>query len=201
MEKNTSSISDSQHSLIRAFVAVPIPEAASKELDRYLNSLKNMTDLRWVTAAQFHITLRFLGEQTQEIIEHVRDALSHVRFSPFEIELSYTGAFPNMRCPRVLWLSGNQGKRELIALAETVNKSMDAIGLPHEKRAFKPHLTLARTNGVSLPSELLRELKNPPKLHWCSDNFDLMRSKLTPQGPLYSKIPLSKEYDAGKVYQ
>ncbi len=102
-----------------------------------------------------------------------------------------------MRCPRVLWLSGNQGKKELTALAETVNKSMDEIGLPHERRTFKPHLTLARTNGVPLPSELLMALKNPPKLNWCCDNFDLMRSKLTPRGALYSKIPLSKEYNVG----
>ncbi len=197
MEKDSSSIIESDHSLIRAFVAVPIPEFAAQELERYLNSLKQKACLHWVTSAQFHITLRFLGEQTQEIIEQARDALSHLQFSPFEIELSYAGAFPNMRCPRILWLSGNQGKRELTSLAEAVNKSMDEIGLPSEKRAFKPHLTLARTKGTPLPPQLLMALKKPPTLSWCCDSFDLMRSRLTPRGALYSKIPLSEEYDVG----
>ncbi len=185
-----------EHSLIRAFVAVPIAEAAGNELSHYLNSLKQMASLRWVTPEQFHITLRFLGEQTKEMIGQVRDALSHLKFSPFEIELSYAGAFPNMRRPRVLWLSGDQGKKELASLAEAVNKSLDEIGVPSEKRAFKPHLTLARTNGTPLPPELVRELKKPPTLSWCCDSFDLMCSRLTPQGALYSKIPLSGEYDA-----
>ena len=100
-----------------------------------------------------------------------------------------------MRCPRVLWLSGNQGRRELASLGETVNRSLDEIGLPSERRAFKPHLTLARTNGTPLPPKLMMELKKPPTLSWRCDSFNLMRSMLTPRGALYSKIPLSGEYD------
>ena len=191
MEKHVSSISDAKHSLIRAFVAVPIAEAAARELESFLNTLKNKACLRWATQAQFHITLRFLGEQTQEIIDQVRGVLAHLSFSPFDIELSYVGAFPNMRCPRVLWLSGKQGMKELTALAESVNRSLAEIGLVPEKRAFKPHLTLARTNGMALPPELIEALKNAPTLLWRCDNVDLMRSNLTPHGAVYSKIPLS----------
>ena len=191
MEKRVSSGSDAKHSLVRAFVAVPISEVAARELESFLNTLKKMASLRWVTQAQFHITLRFLGEQTQAIIDQVRAVLAHLQFSPFDIELSYAGAFPDLKRPRVLWLSGRQGMRELTALAESLSKSLAEIGLAPEKRVFKPHLTLARTNGLPLPPQLCVALKHAPTLLWRCDNVDLMRSKLTPHGAVYSKIPLS----------
>ncbi len=190
MEKAGSSQPHSQHSLIRTFIAVSLPDAAAKELELFLNSLKPQAHLRWVKASQMHITLRFLGEQTWEMLEKVRNALSSLQFCPFEIELSYAGAFPNFHCPRVLWISGQKGMKELTSLAESVNKSLVDIGLPHEKRSFKPHLTLARTKGNPLPPELITALQHAPTLRWHCKSFDLMRSNLTPRGPVYAKIPL-----------
>ena len=90
-----------------------MPEPAAGELERFLEALKPPARLRWVTRAQFHITLRFLGEQTRETIEQVKKALAPIRFAPFGMELSYAGAFPNMKRPRVLWLSGKKGKGAL----------------------------------------------------------------------------------------
>ena len=183
--------SESQKSLIRAFVAVPISESSAKELESFVDSLRKMARLRWVTAAQFHITLRFLGEQTPEVIDRVKGALNLIHFSPFDIELSYAGAFPNMNSPRALWLAGKQGINELTELATKVNKAIDALGLIPEQRKFSPHLTLARTNGTPLPAQLIEALKKPPRLTWNCNKFFLMRSKLTPNGAVYSKIPLS----------
>ncbi len=186
-----SATSSVKNSLVRAFVAVPVPEPAAGELERFLNTLRPLSRLRWVTRAQFHITLRFLGEQTWETIERVKQALIPVRFEPFDVELSYAGAFPNMERPRVLWLSGNRGKNELTALAGAVNAAVDAVGLPKEGRAFKPHLTLARADGMPQSVALLKALGSVPPLVWRCEGFDLMRSRLTPQGAIYSKIPLA----------
>ena len=183
--------SDSAKSLVRAFVAVSVPEPAASELECFINALRPLARLRWVTRAQFHITLRFLGEQTRETREQVKKALAPIRFEPFEVELSYAGAFPNMGHPRVLWLSGSQGKKELTALSESVNAAIDTIGLSREERAFTPHLTLARADGMPLPGPLLKALENVPPIVWRCDGFDLMRSRLTPSRAIYSKIPLS----------
>ena len=172
-------------------MAIPVPDPAASELERFLGTLKPLARLRWVTRAQFHITLRFLGEQTRETIDRVKAALVPLHFEPFEIELSHAGAFPNKGCPRVLWLSGEQGRGELTALAEAVNRAIDAAGLPPEERAFKPHLTLARSDGTPLPPVLMKALEDAPTLAWRCEGFDLMRSRLTPQGAIYTKIPLS----------
>ena len=183
--------SDPKNSLIRAFVAVPIAEPKAKELESFLQSLRKLANLRWVTCEQFHITLRFLGEQTPAMIDKVRGALNLIHFNPFDIELSYAGAFPHMSSPRALWLSGKEGMKELTDLAAMVNEAIDALGVALEKRKFKPHLTLARTDGRPFPAQLIAALKDSPRLIWRCDKFDLMRSKLTPRGAVYSKIPLS----------
>ena len=185
-----SATSEKKNALVRAFAAVHVPEPTADELERFLEGLRPLANLRWVTRTQFHITLRFLGEQTRETIERVKSALSPLRFEPFEVELSYAGAFPNMERPRVLWLSGKKGKEALTALAESVNEAIDTVGIPHEDRAFKPHLTLARTDGTPFPQPLVKVLENVPTLVWRCDGFDLMRSRLTPGGAIYSKIPL-----------
>ncbi|MBO4301265.1 MAG: RNA 2',3'-cyclic phosphodiesterase [Desulfovibrio sp.] len=183
--------SDSKDYLVRAFVAINIPEPAASELERFLGTLKPLASIRWVKREQLHITLRFLGEQTRETIERVKRVLTPLSFDPFDVELSYAGAFPNLKSPRVLWLSGKRGMGELSHLAEKANRAIDSVGLPCEKRGFKPHLTLARTDGNPFPPALLEKLKNPPTIGWRCDGFDLMRSRLTPQGAVYSKIPLS----------
>ena len=188
---NPRADSDLKNGLVRAFVAVSVPEPASSELERYLDSLRPLAGLRWVTRAQLHITLRFLGELRPETLEQVKDRLASLRFEPFEVGLSCAGAFPAMSCPRVLWLSGKRGKKKLFAMAEAVDEAVAAAGLARERRAFKPHLTIARTNGTPLPPALMRALENTPMLAWRCESFDLMRSRLTPQGAVYTKIPLA----------
>ncbi len=189
--KNSSSGSDEHNALIRAFIAVLIPEPAKSTLASYLKTLTPLARLRWVTPAQFHITIRFLGEQPQSTIEQVKAVLRPVSFDPFEVELSHAGAFPSLENPRSLWLSGKNGTKELNNLVKVVNSSLDSTGFPREKRAFKAHLTLARTNGMPLPAELLQALRNPPRLTFTCKSFALMRSRLTPHGAVYSEIPLS----------
>ncbi|MBQ7617650.1 MAG: RNA 2',3'-cyclic phosphodiesterase [Desulfovibrio sp.] len=178
------------HPLIRAFVAILLPEPAQSVLANYLKTLRPLAKLKWVKETQLHITLRFIGEQPKSTILQVKTALQAISFSPFEIELSKIGAYPAPTYPRVLWLAGRNNLKELNDLAEKVNSTLEDI-LPREKRPFKAHLTLARTHGAPLPEELLQKLQHPPLLSFTCQSFALMQSTLTPNGPLYTKIPLS----------
>ena len=99
--------------LIRSFVAVKVPGNVADELENFLAELRPLAKIRWVRRSQFHITLKFLGENTREVTEDVKEALEAVKnFEPFTVELSYIGAFPNLNAPRVLWLSGDKGAKE-----------------------------------------------------------------------------------------
>ena len=189
---------NNNNNLIRAFIAVNIDEPAGAELEKFLNNLRPLVKLKWVTRPQFHITLKFLGENNFKIIEQVKQAIKNIKFSPFNITLDHAGAFPNFNRAKVLWLSCSQGRSELINLADLINNNLHNSGLKFEEdndnREFKPHFTLARIPkfyNTPLPQNLLDELKNfNLKFSWQCREFNLMRSTLTPQGAVYSKINL-----------
>ena len=139
---------------VRTFVAVLLSEAAAREAERLLDRLRPLARCRWVTRAQLHITLRFLGELSPAAVERVRSAVAAVAVQPFDIELHRAGAFPDLARPRTLWLGGDRGASELTALAGRVNDALFGVGIPRNDRPFSPHLTLARSDGSPLPPAL-----------------------------------------------
>ena len=176
--------------LIRSFVAVKVPGNVADELENFLADLRPLAKIRWVRRSQFHITLKFLGENTREVTEDVKEALVAVKnFEPFTVELSYIGAFPNLNAPRVLWLSGDKGAKELGHVAKKVNDVIfDAAGIERDAKKFQAHLTLARLKDSYLPENLVRKLGEVPKLSWICDELFLMKSDLKPSGPVYSQL-------------
>ena len=187
-------MNEARETPVRAFVAVPVAEAAARELERLITRLRSLAAggprLRWASRDQLHVTLRFLGEQPPEAIDRIRDALAPIRFAPFDIELTRAGAFPGPGPdrPRTLWLGGERGAAELTDLARQVEDALAGAGIPREGRPFRPHLTLARGNGASLPEPLREALKKIPALRWRCEGFALMRSRLTPGGAVYTKL-------------
>ena len=176
--------------LIRAFVAVKLPGKCADTLENFLAELRPLANIRWVRREQFHITLKFLGELEPRVIEQVKDALSELKeFEPFRVGLDHIGAFPNLSSPRVLWLSGEKGARELGRIAREVDEVLsEEAGLERESRKFRAHLTLARLRDARLPEELVRRLGEVPAMEFECGELFLMRSQLTPRGPVYSQL-------------
>ena len=167
-----------------------MPEDISSELENFLAELRPLSKIRWVKYGQFHITLKFLGELEPGIIAQVKDSLTPLKtFKPFTIELSYIGAFPNLNTPRVIWLSGDKGARELTQLSRQVNDVLyEEVDLAKDEKRFKPHLTLARVKDERLTEELIRKLGEVKNFSWVCDELFLMRSELTPKGPIYTEL-------------
>ncbi len=104
------------------------------------------------------------------------------------LSLKGLGAFPNSRSPRVLWLGIESGP-ELERLAAAVDKQMASVGFAREKRAFSPHVTLARFN--QRPRGNLGSLLSdaqPTFGTMTANEFYLYESKLSPQGSRYAKL-------------
>ena len=176
--------------LIRAFVAVKVPNEVCEGLEDFLAELRPLSKIRWVKFSQFHITLKFLGELRPEVISQVKNSLLPLKnFNPFTIELSYIGAFPNLNSPKVIWLSGDKGARELSNLSQKVNDVLfDEVDLPKETKKFKAHLTLARLKNESLTEEIIRKLGTVKNFSWECNEMFLMRSELTTKGPIYTEL-------------
>ena len=176
--------------LIRAFVAVKVPGNVADELENFLAELRPLAPIRWVRREQFHITLKFLGELPREVIEQVKEALEGLKyFEPFRVELNHVGAFPNLSAPRVLWLGGERGASELGRIAREVDVCLnEEAALERETRKFRAHMTLARLRDSLLPEELVRKLGEVPSMEFECGELFLMRSQLTPKGPIYSQL-------------
>jgi 2'-5' RNA ligase len=140
----------------RLFVAVPLPAEATATLARLVDEIRALglagqgRDVRWVRLDGLHLTLRFLGPTPEDrvapTIEAVRAAASSLR--AFELVLGDGGAFPNLERPRAIWVDLVSGADQLGIAASIVDASLTHAGWDIEERPFRPHLTLARSDGV-----------------------------------------------------
>jgi RNA 2',3'-cyclic 3'-phosphodiesterase len=142
--------------MVRAFIAVDLDPGLKSALEAIVGDLGKAPgsgSVRWVGSSGMHLTLKFLGEISDEQAAQVSSALGEVvlRHRAFELTLAGTGVFPpGRRDPRVLWV-GITSVPPLLALQEDIEGVMDILGFEREKRRFHPHLTLGR---VKFPSRL-----------------------------------------------
>jgi 2'-5' RNA ligase len=126
----------------RLFVAIRPPETVREQL---LGLMEGMPGMRWQGDDQLHLTLRFVGEVERPVAEDLSAALRHVRFERFSIALAGVGKFEKHR-NGALW-AGVHPKEQLKALNAKIERACQSAGLAPERRAFHPHITLARWKG------------------------------------------------------
>jgi len=127
--------------MIRLFTALEIPTTTAGRLQSLQSGLQSA---RWIEPESFHITLRFIGEVSEDTASEVDEALSSVQADPFEVELCGLGQFGNKR-PRAVW-AGLIDTPSLLALQAHLETVLKKIGLTPESRKYMPHVTLARLN-------------------------------------------------------
>jgi 2'-5' RNA ligase len=137
---------------------VALPEPAAAEIREVVERVRSMPlpdgarDVRWVRLDGLHLTLRFLGPTPEDLIGPTIAAVEAVAANaagPIPIELSGSGTFPSGRRPRTLWIGVSDGVDALTALADQTEAALVAAGWPSDDRPFRPHLTLARSDGVA----------------------------------------------------
>lgn len=154
--------------------------------------------LGWVDEAGVHLTLKFLGEQPDDVVTGLRattDAVS-ARHRAFTMRVGQIGAFPNFRRARVVWMGVEQEPR-LELLHHDVEVACEALGFEVEGRAFRPHLTLARVKDRARPDEdALRRLARASRQIDFEEevpvrSIDLMRSHTGGGGSRYELLHAS----------
>nr|MBO2507656.1 RNA 2',3'-cyclic phosphodiesterase [Bacillota bacterium] len=177
---------------IRCFLAVPVGEQVREALSRWLRSVRSrLPNARWVDPQNYHLTIKFYGEQEQAAVERLAQSLSASLsgLGAIEVEIAGLGAFPSLDRPRVLWAGVGEGARELQRLAGIVEAASVGLDIPADRRDFRPHLTLARfrveIRGRDLPPDVLAERERSWG-RFTADRVHLMRSRLTPNGAQYS---------------
>ena len=173
---------------MRVFVAI---EISNKET---INSIKKIQDkinidAKPVKSKNFHFTLQFLGEISEETKYKIIQALHTIEFSSFSITLKGVGAFPKLKFPRVIWIGTDKnGGNMLIQLSKKVEKVMEPLGFFSDK-PFKPHITIFRIKKKIV--DITDELESQKVIDFGIQeifSIKLKKSELTSSGPIYSDL-------------
>ncbi len=141
----------------RLFVAIELPEPLRKTL---ADLDPGLPGVRWLEAANLHLTLSFLGDAvTADEETRLLATLETVAVAPFFLPLEGLGSFGRPHRPTVLWVGVGRGHPHLFALHKRVQDAVLAAGLEPDLRAFKPHVTLARCGPGASSADLARFVK------------------------------------------
>jgi 2'-5' RNA ligase len=195
--------------MIRAFLAVELSQELRAELalvqqelkQKIEPELKRDTRISWVQPAKIHLTIKFLGDVNEQIIDPLLGAMEQAIGSQtvVNVPLQRLGAFPRPHSPRVLWIGpsenwerGAEGKR-IAEIHGAIEQACEGLNFLRETKPFSPHLTLARIKagerhvGVALAKGGV--LDRPLSLgSLAMESVVLMKSELKPTGSVYTKL-------------
>jgi RNA 2',3'-cyclic 3'-phosphodiesterase len=182
--------------MTRIFIALELDEALQRYLRGTIRQVAaDLPRFSWVNPSGIHLTLAFLGElgdeQLLQASQAAEVAAQHV--APFDYRLSHLGIFGSPRQPRVLWVGIEETSGRLQNLHRALNKELEQRGFEVEKRAFSPHLTLARIK-ISLQVEeqqRLQHILHSPQFAPSSalshvQQVSVMKSELARTGATYT---------------
>lgn len=182
---------------MRLFIAIEIAPEIRERIVAFIEKARTtVTNARWVRPEGLHVTLKFLGNVMDEKRPAIEDRLRGIRASTLSLGVQHVGVFPNPKSPKVLWV-GIEAGPELAALAQQVDTAMAPLGFEREKRAYTPHVTLARFNDpkkVNVSSTLSATEASFGTM--TATEFHLYESHLSPKGSRYTKlasVPLGEE--------
>ena len=178
---------------MRLFFAVPISETVRGIVSKSIEAFPIADPpWRWIRPENYHITLKFLGETDEELLERLLETgwETAAATSPFELSFGRFDAFPSISRPRILLFHAESGAARLAQLAGLLEEKLELLGFEREQRRFKTHLTLARVRRPlgraaleaieempPLPSEARQEV----------DRIVLVRSVLSREGAKYER--------------
>ena len=183
---------------MRTFIAVDFPPYMLKkiaEITAFFRTLTPEKHLKWVETDNLHLTIKFLGEIEEYKTAQVKHTLSQALKDQncFDIEINGLGMYPSKNNPRVIWL-GITGANPLTEIFKVLNLELTALDITPERRAFSPHLTIARIRRHTdhkqalQIGEILSEYKVESLGVITIEQVHLYQSVLTPSGPIYTLL-------------
>lgn len=186
---------------MRTFIAIELDAAVQRPLVKLLRGLPRLTDVRWVTESQLHVTLKFLGDVADSQITRVCDIVrtTSAQVEPFPLRVQGLGCFPGPRNPRVLWSGVEDPTGSCARWVQLADPLFEAMNFKPETRGFTPHLTLGRSRSTTGSNGLQRVLDDtaaPDMPEMFVEEVVVFESRLLPGGAQYhalARIPLGAE--------
>ncbi|MFC1981542.1 RNA 2',3'-cyclic phosphodiesterase [Chloroflexota bacterium] len=183
---------------IRSFIAIELPDELKAALARLEARLKSgeRYPVKWVNPNSIHITLKFLGNTGIDRVDGITKAITGAarEISPFHLEVKGLGVFPNLKRVQIVWVGVSGETDRLGQLQQRIESNLAPLGFAPESRPFRPHLTLARLRDRASPEErqsfgqLIADTRFEGVYGFNVDCISLMKSQLTREGAIYSRI-------------
>lgn len=167
---------------MRAFIALDLDHDLKKTLYSVQNNIKcSALKGSWVKDENFHLTLKFLGEIDQPMLESIGQVLDPIpqNNSYISLKLGRLGYFNKSRDRYgVIWIDVEGEIHKLNRIYDIIEEGLEPLGFRREKRPFKPHITLGRRVVLNKPFNQLQYLKDVKIDHsFLLDKLVLMRSE------------------------
>ncbi|WP_460044552.1 RNA 2',3'-cyclic phosphodiesterase [Pseudomonas sp. S2_H01] len=153
----------------RLFFALTCSAPLRKAISQW-RALLSLRAGRPVPAANFHLTLLFLGSVDQGQIAEICTTASKIKVpgKPLTLVLDRLEVW---RKSKAMVLTPDDAPPELMRLSYALEQAMSRFGQDQEYKEFRPHLTLARDYQSAAP-----EAGNPPEFFLRADRFALYES-------------------------
>jgi 2'-5' RNA ligase len=175
---------------MRLFTGLDVPAEVVANLEELFRRLKPTARIGWSPLANLHVTTKFIGEWPEERLGELTAALAGIPArGAIPMRMRRVGFYPNPHSPRNFWC-GIEAPG-LAELAADIDAATTTLGIASERRAFSPHLTLARIKERVELQPLREAIVALPTLEFGAfqaDRFFLYQSKLRPTGSVYTKL-------------
>ena len=173
---------------MRIFFALELAAKTRRALRELAQMAGEYGHGRWVREDNYHITLRFLGEQPLPLIRRIAGMPFAEGQEAFLYRIGGIGRFRRNKGD-ILWAGVSRGEDQLAALKKSLDESLSAIGFSPEERPYRPHITLARDVGWEQGGyDRIGELG--ASIQETAEGITLMESRSTAEGVRY--IPFKR---------
>jgi RNA 2',3'-cyclic 3'-phosphodiesterase len=195
--------------MIRAFLAVELSPGLRAELAALQQELRQSIEqemkqnrhISWVQPAKMHLTIKFLGDMDEQLLDPLLGVLEQALGSQpsMSMPLERLGVFPRPHSPRVLWIGpsehwerGTEAKK-MVEIRDAIEEASESLGFLREAKPFSPHLTMARiktgerhVGAVLATSGVLDQPLSLGSL--AVGSVVLVKSELKPTGSVYTRL-------------
>lgn len=186
---------------VRTFLAVETDEAARRQLVRAAEKIDDRAaKIRWVAAENLHVTLKFLGEVAEADVAEVCRAAARAaaEIEAFDFQVVGMTCVPPSGRLQMIWAGAADPTARMAALQSLLEDRLARLGFQEERRAFRPHITMARIKHCPSPKSIREAASAFARTDFgtvhCGE-LVVFSSKLTPDGPVYAPLARAKLAD------
>lgn len=169
---------------MRLFTAIDIPT----EIQRRLSTMgRGIQGTRPVPQHQLHLTLKFIGEVPEDLLQPIQEILASLVVAPFSLSLQGLGCLPSRGHARIVWVGVREGSG-LQLLFRAIEDSLAPLGIARDRRQYFPHVTLLRLKNPSIADlrKFLSEHASFATAPFAVQFYTLYSSRLTTQGAIHT---------------